>query len=293
MVIAFPKDIEALYPFQKNWFQTTSGKLHYLDEGPKDAPVIVCVHGNPTWSFYWRALVSAFSPTFRVIVPDHIGCGLSDKPKDFSYRLADHTQNLSALLEHLDIQTATFVVHDWGGAIGMGAIVKNPSMASKIIITNTAAFPANRIPPSIAILKIPGFGQLMVQGFNAFAQVATIRATAKGLSPVVKKGLLLPYQDWQSRAAILKFVQDIPMHSTHPSWATLVEISEQLHRLKDKPVKIIWGEQDFCFTPWFRKRWQEIFPAAQVEAWSDVGHYVMEDAPNRMIEVSKSFLTSN
>lgn len=279
------------YPFASHWLDVNGGRMHYLDEGPREAPVLVCLHGNPTWSFYWRALVRAFSDRYRIVVPDHIGCGLSDKPQSgFQYRLEEHVGNAEALLDHLGIHRCVFVLHDWGGAIGMGVATRHPERAAGFVITNTAAFRSRRIPPSIALCKLPGFGALAVRGFNAFARVATVRATERGLSDEAKAGLLFPYHSWSSRIATLRFVEDIPMHAGHPSWGTLSAIEDGLEALKDRPMRILWGDGDFCFDAPFREEWSRRFPEAEVSAWPDVGHYVMEDAPERVVSALERFL---
>src|SRR5436305_2156201 len=116
-------------------------RLHYLDEG--DGEPVVMVHGNPTWSFYYRHLVEALSPSHRVIVPDHIGCGLSDKPDDsrYAYTLASRVDDLEALLEHLGIvKDITLVVHDWGGMIGMVYATRHPKRIRRLVVLNTAGF---------------------------------------------------------------------------------------------------------------------------------------------------------
>lgn len=288
---ALPPELARLYPFEGHWHDQPGGRMHYLDEGARDAPAVVCVHGNPTWSFYWRRLVLALRDRLRVIVPDHLGCGLSDKPQTgFGYRLQDHVDNLRRLLDHLRLERASLVVHDWGGAIGMGAMVADPERADRIVVTNTAAFRSRRIPPSIALVKIPGFGALAVRGLNAFARAATVRATEKGLTPEVKRGLTFPYDSWRHRVATLRFVQDIPLHPAHPSWSTLTRIEDGLAKLRERPMLLLWGDADWCFGPAFRREWARRFPDAEVEAWPDVGHYVMEDAPDRVIDRAGPFL---
>ena len=284
-----PDYLREIYPFEGQFRPANGGIQHYLDLNPSAEECIVAVHGNPTWSFYWRTLTS-FSDNFRVIIPDHIGCGLSDKPQDWSYQLADHVQNLTDLLLSLEVKKIHLIVHDWGGAIGMGFATKYPDTIASITITNTAAFRSQEIPLSIASCRIPIFGSLAVRGCNAFAGVATWRATAKGLSKTVKKGLTFPYNNWKNRIATLRFVEDIPLKESHPSYATLTSIEEGLSKLQSHPMQILWGEQDFCFTPNFRKQWQERFPNAEVCAWDDVGHYVMEDASERVLERMKDFL---
>ena len=283
-----------LYPYTGKRLDVDGGSLHYLDEGLNEddssQPVMLAVHGNPTWSFYWRALIESFAGNYRVVVPDHIGCGLSDKPQDWGYRLEQHINNLCALVEHLNLQNIVLVVHDWGGAIGMGMAGRMPNRIQKLVVTNTAAFRSQEIPMSIASCRIPIFGSIAVRGFNAFAGVATWRASAKGLSKSVKSGLTLPYNSWANRIATLKFVEDIPLKPSHPSYDTLMKVEEGLSALLDKPMLICWGEQDFCFTPNFRKEWQRRFPDAEVYAWDDVGHYVIEDVPERLISTMTEWL---
>ena len=281
--------LKSLYPWEGKTLAVDGGRLHYLDEGAGE--VILAVHGNPTWSFYWRKLITTYADRYRVVIPDHIGCGLSDKPQDWPYQLAGHRDNLVRLIEHLDLRDITLVVHDWGGAIGMAAAAKLPDRIRRLVITNTAAFRSQSIPASIASCRIPVFGSLAVRGLNGFARVATWRASAKTLAPDVRDGLLMPYNSWANRIATLRFVEDIPLKSGHPSYATLTETEEGLAQFRDRPMLICWGDDDFCFTPEFRKEWQERFPDAEVHAWADVGHYVMEDAGDRMVEKMTDFLS--
>lgn len=285
-----PADVRAAYPWTGVPVTTPAGTMHVLDEGPRDAPVLLCVHGNPTWSFYWRAIVAHYSDRFRVVVPDHLGCGLSDKPQDWTYRLADHVDNLLAVIDQLGLTDITFVVHDWGGAIGSGAATRRPELVRAMIVTNTGAWNSPDIPPSIATCKIPVFGELAVRGLNGFARAAVIRATEKGLSPVARRGLLFPYDSWANRIATLEFVHDIPRGPSHPTWPELERIDTGLADLADKPVMLLWGDADWCFTPTFRAGWEERFPDAEVHAWADVGHYVMEDATDRVLAAMDGFL---
>ncbi len=283
-------ELASAYPWTGRWLEVDGGRMHYLDEGPPEAPVLLALHGNPTWSFYWRALIRRFAGRYRVVVPDHIGCGLSDKPQDWPYRLAGHIGNIERLIEHLDLRDITFVLHDWGGAIGMGVAGRHPERARAFVVTNTAAFRSRRIPLSIASCRWPIFGPLAVRGLNGFARVATLRAAAKPLSDEAKRGLLFPYGSWADRIATLRFVQDIPMDPDHPSWPALVEVERGLAGLTEHPMVLIWGERDFCFSPAFREEWQSRFPGAEVYPLSDVSHYVMEDAPERTLEIVDAFL---
>ena len=277
------------YPFQSNFLKVDGGVMHYLDEGPSaseaDTSPLLMVHGNPTWSFYYRKLVKEFSGKQRCVVPDHIGCGLSDKPQDWPYTLEKHISNLERLVLKLDLKNITLCVHDWGGAIGFGFASRHPDRIKRLVISNTAAFRSLRIPLRIAICKAPGIGSFLVRRFNAFAAMATKMAVhdKNGLNEIVRRGYLAPYDSYANRIATWQFVKDIPLHKEHQSYQTLATVEASLEKFAALPTCILWGEQDFCFTPHFRKKWQEHFPEAEVHAIEDAGHYVLEDAGERVV----------
>ena len=204
--------------------------MSFIDEkceGQASKKTMIMIHGNPTWSYYYRNLVKEFSKDFRVVVPDHIGCGLSDKPQDYTYRLKDHIDNLHELINDLEISKAHLIVHDWGGAIGFGLMERNPKLAEKIVILNTAAYTCDYIPPQINICRTPFLGEKIIRGLNAFALPATFMAVNKKMRKSVKKGFLYPYNNYRNRIATSRFVQDIPMSSIHPSYGTLEKIEKK------------------------------------------------------------------
>jgi haloalkane dehalogenase len=266
------------YPFASTWEPVGAYRQHVIDEGPRDAPVMLFVHGNPTWSFYWRHLVSAFQGEARCVAPDHLGMGLSDKPQDGPYRLEDRIRDLVALIERRDLRNITLVVHDWGGAIGLGAAGRVPERFARLVITNTGAFPSPHMPRRIAACRVPMLGPLAVRGLNGFAGAAVFMATENGLSAVAREGLLAPYGSWHDRVAIQRFVEDIPMEESHPSWSTLAGVEAGLVRLSHLPVLLSWGERDWCFTPAFRRQFLRTFPDAVERVHPDAGHYLCEDA---------------
>lgn len=273
--------VRSEYPFTSRVHHVRGARLHYIDEGPRAAPPIVCVHGNPTWSFAFRRIVRAFSATHRVIAIDHLGCGLSEKPRDGEYTLARHAENLTSLVRALDLRDVTLVMHDWGGAIGMGFARREPERIARLFAMNTAAFRSSAMPLRIRACRWPAIGPFLVQRLNAFAGLAPRMAMAHphNLAPLARRGLLLPYDTSDARIAIQRFVEDIPMSSAHPSWNELVAIEESLASFADRPVALCWGERDWCFTPAFREEWQRRFPAAHVTRCDDAGHYVFEEAP--------------
>lgn len=294
-----PPEVRIEYPFNGNTLDLPAVgdspgpvRLHFIDEGT--GPVVLMLHGNPTWSFYYRVLVQRLvAAGFRCIVPDHIGCGLSDKPQNYSYTLAQRITDVARLLDHLDIRKFHLVVHDWGGAIGCGLAVQRPDALDKLVLLNTAAFTSRRIPLRIAAVKIPFIGEGIIRGLNGFAGPAAIMSVRKPLAPPVRAGMLWPYRSWADRVAVWNFVRDIPLRSGHPSHATLASIEGKLPVLAGHPVRIVWGGRDFCFNDHFLRRWQAIFPSAKTDYFPDHGHYVLEDGREDAIPAIVEFLQGN
>jgi len=287
-------DWHTLYPFASHYVLVGGHRYHYLDEG--EGPVLLLVHGNPTWSFYWRELVKALRGRYRVVVPDHIGCGLSDKPRadSYSYRLNQRISDLETFIEQLGLQRITLLAHDWGGAIGMGAAAGAPHRFRRFVLLNTAAFRSRRCPLRIRICRTPLLGRLAVQGLNLFARAATRMAVCRHerMTPAVRAGLLAPYDSWHNRIAIDRFVRDIPLHPRHPSYQTLAEVEAGLSQFRAHPICLIWGMRDWCFTPYFLGRFLGLFPEAEVHRLHDAGHYVVEDAHERIVPLVEAFLES-
>lgn len=287
-----PPEIAALYPFPPHFFDTPDGRIHFVDTGTGERGNVVLLHGNPSWSFLWRDLIAALAARgFRCIAPDHLGMGLSDKPKKF-LRLADRIAHTEALLAHLRVEKFSLCVHDWGGAIGFGVATRAPEKIEKLVVANTAAFRSRNIPKRIALCRIPGFGPFVVKAFNAFAFPATFMAVRKKLPPAVKAGFLFPYRNFNDRTAVANFVRDIPLSPKHPSWAALAAIEAALPKLAGKPMLIAWGERDFCFDDTFFAAWRERFPRAETLRCADAGHYLFEDAGERLVPAVASFLSA-
>jgi haloalkane dehalogenase len=284
-----------LYPFQSHYLDLDGLKYHYIDEGTGE-PVLM-IHGNPTWSFYYRELIKALSPNFRTIVPDHIGCGLSDKPdiEQYDYRLKSRIENLGVLINSIAVkEKITLVVHDWGGIIGMAYALQNQEKIHRIIVMNTAAFlppGEKRLPFTLWVVRnIRTFASPAVLGFNLFAHAALYLATYKGLTKDVKRGLTAPYNCWKNRIATLKFVQDIPVTEKDASYGLVKYVDRNLNRLKDIPMLICWGEHDFVFDTAYLNEWRRRFPKAEAHLFKDAGHYVLEDVPEKVIPLIKDFL---
>lgn len=302
-----------LYPFKSRWLELPEGKLHYLDEGPRvegthtespssggvakegdpdpAAPVLLFVHGNPTWSFHWRRMMEELRGTCRCIAIDHLGCGLSEKPNR-GFRLSDRIDHLGQLIDHLDLDKVTLVAQDWGGAIGLGAMLDRQEKLGRVLLFNTGAFPPWFVPHRINVCKTPLLGKLALQGLNLFSRTAirmTIDRTPR-LDRKVADAYLAPYDSWSNRRAVYEFVADIPRSAKHPTWQTLESIENRLSQISEKPIRLVWGMKDWCFTPACLDRFVEHWPKAEVLKLDDVGHWIVEDAPKESLQQLKSLL---
>ncbi|PKK91932.1 MAG: alpha/beta hydrolase [Candidatus Wallbacteria bacterium HGW-Wallbacteria-1] len=279
------------YTFEPSFLKTDSGFwMHFVDRG-EGSPVLM-VHGNPTWSYMYRNLIRGLESSHRCIVPDHIGCGRSQKPQDFPYLLENHIDNLEKLILTLDLRDITLVVHDWGGAIGVGTALRHPQRFRSLVAFNTSAFWMPRIPQRINICRAPIFGEIAIRGCNGFALGALAMATAKPFSmPLeVMRGFVAPYDSWANRIATLAFVRDIPMYAGHPSLSTLRNVEEGVRVFSEKPSLVLWGMRDFCFDPTFLEEWARRLGPDRIIRFPDAGHYLLEDAREEAIGAIVDFI---
>jgi pimeloyl-ACP methyl ester carboxylesterase len=287
---------QRLYPFEGQYLDRDGIRMHYIDEGAGDA--VVMVHGNPTWSFYYRNLVMALRDQRRCVAPDHIGCGLSDKPAEsrYTYRLEQRIDDLGALLDHLALDQVDLVVHDWGGLIGLGWAVQHPERVRRLVVLNTAAFhlPAGkRVPWQLRLVRNTPLGVFLVRGFNAFARGATRAAvTATSMSREVRDAYCAPYDSWANRIATARFVQDIPLEQGDPGYQIVSETARGLDALAGHPIMICWGMRDFVFDHHFLAEFERVWPGAVVHTYPEAGHYVLEDAGEKIIPLVSEFLST-
>jgi haloalkane dehalogenase len=286
-----------LYPFEGKHLEVGGLRMHCLEEGQGDA--VVCVHGNPTWSLYYRRLVEALRGSHRVVAPDHIGCGLSEKPGDdrYPFTLGRRIDDLEELIERLELGDVTLVVHDWGGAIGLGWAVRHPERVRRLVILNTAAFHLPRgkaMPWQLTLVRDTPLGALLVRGLNAFARGATRAACTRVHMPrALRDAYCAPYDSWAARLAVLRFVQDIPLAPGDPSFDELSRIEAGLEAFVDRPALVLWGGRDFVFDHHFLEEWRRRLPAAEVHEFPDCGHYLLEDAAEEVIPRIERFLRAH
>ena len=268
--------------------------MHYVDEG--SGHPVVMVHGNPTWSFYWRALIADLREDHRAIAADHVGMGLSDKPPAgrYPHTLDRRIADFGSFIAGLELtEPITLIVHDWGGAIGLGWAVDHPDLVRRIVVTNTAAFhlPQGRsMPAALRLARSRPLGTASVLLANAFVRGAIRWGVAEPLDPAVRAGYLAAHSSVADRLAVLRFVLDIPLRPADPSYSTVTAVSDGLDRLAHVPMLICWGARDFVFDDHFLAEWQSRFSGARVHRFADAGHLVMEDAADQIIPLVRAFL---
>ena len=284
------------YPFASHYLDRRGIKLHYVDEGTGDP--VVMLHGNPTWSYYYRNLVTALRDRFRCIVPDHIGCGLSDKPQPprYDYSLDSRVADLTALLDHLGVrENVTLVMHDWGGMIGMAWAARHVDAVKRLVILNTAAFPmpaAKRFPFRLWLGRNTRLGAWLIRSRNLFARhAANVAVKRRPLPSDVREWYLKPYDSWENRVAVLKFVHTIPLQPTDPGFAIVAETAAALPKFANTPALVCWGMKDFVFSHEFLEEWERRLPHAEVHRFDDCGHYILEDAADEVIPLIDRFVS--
>lgn len=282
------------FPFDGHFLDRHGLRYHYLDEG-QGTPVLM-VHGNPTWSFYYRRVVKALRGDFRCIVPDHIGCGLSDKPsaKNYDYTLTERVADLDALITSLKLGPMHIIAHDWGGMIALGWATNHPEKVKSLTLMNTAGFrkpESKKLPWQLHLARTPWLSSLLIQGLNAFSKGANVQCMTKSTMPAdIAEYYLKPYDSWQHRVAVHRFVQDIPLSPKDPAWDIMRQTEERLPALASKPILLPWGMRDFVFDGDFLNAFKEHFPAAKAYPFEDVGHYILEDAPDEVIPLITEFV---
>jgi haloalkane dehalogenase len=283
------------YPFVGNYLDVGSARMHYLDEGA--GPPVFLLHGNPTWSYLYRNLIPALRGQLRVIAPDHIGCGLSDKPTTtkYSYSLKRRVEDLGRLVDHIAPDgRISFVVHDWGGMIGMAWAAANPDRIDRMVVMNTAAFhlPAGKpLPWSLKASRFPLLGSVLTRGLNTFCSGAARYCVVRGpMDAEARRMFLAPYDSWKNRVAVDQFVKTIPLRASDEGYDIVSNTESKLASLAKRPMLLAWGLQDFVFDGDFLRVWQQHFRNAEVAAIPDAGHYLLEDAGDELIPRIAQFL---
>lgn len=284
------------WPYAERRATVGGHSMAYVDEG--SGPPVLLVHGNPTWSFYYRSLLAALPPLgLRAIAPDHIGMGRSDKPAatDYPHTLSRRVADLGELVDGLGLsEPVSLVVHDWGGAIALSWAVDNLDKVDRLVVLNTGAFPlpaGKSVPWMLKAARVPVVGDLAVRRLNAFSRGATVMGSGhRWLDAEARAGLLAPYDKPEHRVAVSQFVQDIPVHRSDPSYPVLARTEERLPLLADRPALVCWGMKDPVFDEVVLDHLVSLLPQSEVHRFADAGHFVLEDAADRIVPLVTRFL---
>lgn len=261
-----------LYPFESNYMDLDPGRLHYVDEG--QGRPLVMLHGNPTWSFLYRDLITELSDRYRCIAPDYFGFGLSEKPVDWSYRPADHARVIAAFIEALELDDLTMVGNDWGGPIGLDYVTRNPERIHSIVLMNTFMWPAEDLKGRLFSRLLGNrLSRLLIRRYNFFAKrmMKVMVADKSTLSDEIHRHYTAPLATPDDREASWVFPREI-----NGSYDWLADLWERRHEIDDIPMLLVWGLEDSALGPALG-RWQETFPHAETVEFPDIGHYVQEE----------------
>lgn len=290
--------ISAEYPFDHNFFDGPMGTMHFLDEGSGDP--VVMLHGNPTWSFLYRNIIPGISKTHRVIAPDHIGFGLSDKPKaEGDYTLTAHIDNLEALLLELDLTNITLVMQDWGGPIGLGFAARHPERIKALVIFNTFGFypPIEgvdpdklKLPPPLLLMRSRSIGDFIVRRMGFFERQVMKLATASKRSGKIRRAYTGIFKTYASRAGVMAFPRMIPNTTRHPAAKVLLEQTGPFLDSFEGSARIFWGEKDPLIPMGALAAWKKRLPQAEVTQFPKARHYLQDDEPEALTKGIAEFL---
>jgi haloalkane dehalogenase len=264
-----------LYPFQSRWFDSSCGRIHYIDEG--DGPPLVLCHGNPTWSFLYRNIVIALRDRFRCIAPDYLGFGLSERPSGFGYKVDEHARMVGEFVDHLGLDGYLTMGQDWGGPISMAVAVERADRVRGVVLGNTWFWPADTLSTKAfsRVMSSPPM-QYAILHRNFFVERLIPAGTARRPSAAVMEH----YRAVQPNAEARKGVAEMPKQilAAHPLLARLAE--EVPAKLGGKPALFVWGMKDFAFRPGPTiPRMRAAFPDHVLVELPDAKHFIQEDAP--------------
>lgn len=276
------------FPFESRFLEIAPGRrVHYIDEGNGDT--LLFVHGTPSWSFEWRHCIRALSATHRCIAVDHLGFGLSDRPRDFDYAPESHASVLREVVTRLALDDITLVVHDFGGPIGLPLALSAPSVVRRLVLFNTWMWSFDDDPAMARAARMAGggLGRLLYRYANVSLRLLMPSAYGdrRKLTPRVHQQYLAPFEDRDSRQRVLWALARALLGSS----AYYDSLWRQRERLRELPALVIWGTKDSVFKPTMLERWRAALPHATVVDLP-VGHWPQEEAPDRVLDAMRSFL---
>lgn len=269
-----------LYPFSPRWFDSSRGRVHYIDEGT--GPVIVFFHGNPTWSFLYRNIIAGLRDRFRCIAPDYLGFGLSERPSDFTYRIDEHASVMGELVDHLELDQYLSMGQDWGGPISMAVGTDRADRVRGVVLGNTWFWPTSELSTKVfsVVMGSPPM-QWAITKQNFFVERMIPAGTSTSLDDAVMEHYRGVQPTPQDRAGVARMPKEIL--AARP---LLERLSHDVPaKLGSKPALFVWGMKDFAFRPGPNlPRMREAFPDHVVVELAEANHFIQEDAPGQIAE---------
>lgn len=282
-------DSEA-FPFESRWLATSRGRVHYVDEGPPDGEVVLLVHGTPTWSFDYRHLIPMLARSRRVIAVDHLGFGLSERPRDFGYTPEEHTQVLGEVLVKLGLERFALVVHDYGGPIALPLAAERPERVTSLVVMNSWMWPLTDDAELAKGARLAGsrLGRWMYRWLNFSLRVLMPYAYGdrKKLTPRIHEQYLAPFRSREARVRVLWALA----RALSASAPALARLWETRGRLASIPALVLWGLGDRALPPRLLERFRQAWPQASIQELWGVGHWPHEEAPAEVAQALDEFL---
>lgn len=281
----------AAWPFAPRTLATSNGAMHYVDEG--DGPLVVLVHGTPTWSFEWRHVIRDLRTTHRVLAPDHLGFGLSSRPRDAGYRPEDHARRFAEWYDGtVGRRAATVVVHDFGGPIALPTILDRIDQVDRLVIVNSWAWDMGQDPTLRGrIAMVQGWiGRLLYRHANASQRLLMPSAYANRgrLTSAIHRQYLEVFADADGRERVLYALAK----SLAESSAFFDGLWARRQELQRIPATILWGTRDGALPDSILERWKQGLPGATVREFPDAGHWPHEERPDDFIGALRAVLPS-
>lgn len=267
----------ALFPYRSHHLQLETGaRIHYVDEG--EGPVLLLLHGNPTWSFLYRHLIARLESDFRVVVPDYPGFGLSTAPPGYRFTAVEHAESMAQLVERLDLRGVTVMMQDWGGPIGLAIAERHPERFDAFVIGNTWAWPLERVGHKVFSAVMGGWpGRLAAWCCNGVVRFFLSQGMERKLTNEELSMYLAPFAERAKRTPTHVFPAQL-----RDAGSFLEQVHEGLAELSDRPALILWGLRDFAFREPERTRFEALFPDHHTVLLENAGHFIQEDAPEEI-----------
>ena len=301
-MIAADETFNVTWPFAANYSTAAGFQQHYVDEGPRDAQVVVCLHGEPTWGYLYRNFIPPLARDYRVVVPDHMGFGKSETPQDRVYTLKTHVENLAALLDDLELTDITFVCQDWGGPITGAYTMLHPDRVKRVCLMNTL-FGYAGVPPQDRrtdwfewIAKHYEAGTLDgLLGELGTTVLSVMKIIGFQNSAAVDDDWIAaysaPFPDRASCIGGIEFPLDVHLSRFQEYIVGEVLVNGDLEAVKSKPAMLAYGMEDRAIWPESAiADFQGLFPAAPVVRLPGVGHFCQEDAPEILVALIQQFI---